>query len=73
MGHGLNEQAVHEISSNWRFKPGMLDGKPVHTLATIEVRFNLKDNRDSKPRSLKDRDQQMRHLEQINLRRLQAN
>ena len=42
LGHGLDEQAIQEISTNWRFKPGMLDGKPVDVLATIEVQFNLR-------------------------------
>ena len=71
--YGLVESAIKEISENWRFKPGMIEGKPVDVVATIEVRFNLHDHRDSKPRSLKDQDQQMRPLKQIYLRRLRAN
>ena len=67
--YGLVESAIQEISENWRFKPGMLKGKPVDVLATIEVQFNLRDNRDS----TKDQDQQLQHLEQIHLRRLRTN
>ena len=69
LGHGLDEQAIQEISTNWRFKPGMLDGKPVDVLATIEVQFNLRGKQDPD----NGRDQQMQHLEQIHLRRLRTN
>jgi len=40
-GYGLEENAIQEIASNWRFRPATLDGKPVNVLATIEVQFNL--------------------------------
>ena len=71
--YGLVESAIKEISENWRFKPGMIEGKPVDVLATIEVHFNLLDNQDSKSRSSKDRDQQMKHLERPHLQRLRTN
>jgi len=41
LGYGLPEKAVQEIASNWRFRPGTLEGKPVDVLARIEVQFNL--------------------------------
>ena len=71
--YGLVESAIKEISENWRFKPGMIEGKPVDVLATIEVHFNLRENQDYKSRSSKDRDQQMKHLERPQLRRLRTN
>lgn len=40
-GVELAKIAVYEVYENWRFKPGMIDGKPVDVLATIEVKFNL--------------------------------
>ena len=42
LGYGLEEMAIQEISKNWRFGPGTLEGKPVDVLATIEVQFKLK-------------------------------
>ena len=42
LGYGLEEKAIQEIATNWRFRPGTLDGKPVDVLATIEVQFNLR-------------------------------
>ena len=42
LGHGLEEAAIQEISANWKFLPGTLNGKPVDVLSTIEVQFNLK-------------------------------
>ena len=41
LGHGLEEQAIREIETNWRFRPGMFDGKPVDVLVTIEIQFNI--------------------------------
>ena len=42
LGHGLDEQAIQDVESNWRFRPGLLNGKPVVFPVTIEVQFNLK-------------------------------
>lgn len=42
LGFGLEEKAIEEIATNWRFRPGTLDGRPVDVLATIEVTFNLR-------------------------------
>lgn len=42
LGYGLEEKAIQEIASNWKFRPGTLDGRPVDVLATIEVTFNLR-------------------------------
>ena len=69
LGYGLDEQAIQEISTNWRFRPGMLNGKPVDVLATIEVQFNLREKQD--PDS--GRDRQMQDLEQMHRRRLHTN
>jgi len=42
LGYGLEEKAIEEIATNWRFRPGTLQGRPVDVLATIEVQFNLR-------------------------------
>ena len=42
LGYGLEEKAIQEIASHWRFRPGTLQGRPVDVLATIEVQFNLR-------------------------------
>ena len=42
LGHGLEENAMREIASNWKFWPGMRNGQAVDVWATIEVTFNLK-------------------------------
>jgi len=41
LGYGLDEKAIEEIATKWKFRPGTLNGKPVNVLATIEVMFNL--------------------------------
>jgi TonB family protein len=40
LGMGLDERAVEAVSQ-WTFRPGMRDGKPVRTFATVEVNFRL--------------------------------
>jgi TonB family protein len=40
--YGLDNQAVAALSQ-WRFEPGLKDGKPVPVRVTIEMRFTLKE------------------------------
>lgn len=40
LGLGLDEKAVEAVS-RWRFRPGVLNGKPVVTEATVQVNFQL--------------------------------
>ena len=40
LGLGLDEKAVEAVSL-WRFRPGVLDGKPVTTEAVVQVNFQL--------------------------------
>lgn len=42
LGHGLDEAAIQEISTKWRFRPGTKDGRPVDVIAVIEVQFQLR-------------------------------
>jgi len=40
LGLGLDEKAIEAVSQ-WKFRPGYQDGRPVVTMATVEVRFRL--------------------------------
>jgi TonB family protein len=40
LGRGLDEKAIEAVKQ-WRFRPGLRDGRPVHVGATIEVNFKL--------------------------------
>jgi len=41
LGHGLDESAVTAFSQ-WRFKPGTKDGKPVNVRISVKFGFNLR-------------------------------
>jgi len=40
LGLGLDEKASEAVT-RWRFRPGLFDGKPVATEATVQVNFQL--------------------------------
>jgi periplasmic protein TonB len=40
LGLGLDEKAIEAVS-HWRFRPAILDGKPVTTEAVVQVNFQL--------------------------------
>ncbi len=42
LGFGLEQNAIREIATNWKFRPGTRNGVPVDVWATIEVTFNLR-------------------------------
>jgi TonB family protein len=42
LGLGLDEEAI-KVVEQWRFRPGMKEGRPVPVQATIEVNFRLLD------------------------------
>ena len=41
LGYGLDESAINTVTSQWRFKPGTLNDKPVDVRANIEISFQL--------------------------------
>ncbi len=41
LGFGLDESALKEVVTKWKFKPGTLNGRPVDVQALIEVSFRL--------------------------------
>ena len=41
LSHGLTERAIEEISKNWRFEPGQMNGEPVDVQAFIEVVYKV--------------------------------
>ena len=43
LGYGLDENALSAVS-DWKFQPGMKEGKPVAVRATIEVNYRPLDN-----------------------------
>lgn len=40
LGEGLDEKAIEAVR-NWRFQPGLKDGKPVAVAVSVEVKFSL--------------------------------
>jgi protein TonB len=40
LGYGLDKEAEKAVK-NWRFKPAMLNGKPVAAKVQVEVNFRL--------------------------------
>ncbi|MBI1747325.1 MAG: energy transducer TonB [Acidobacteria bacterium] len=41
LGYGLDESALQTVLTGWRFRPAVLNGKPVDFETNIEVGFNL--------------------------------
>ncbi len=42
LGHGLDEAALNAVTSEWRFKPGTRNNKPVNVRSYIEISYRLK-------------------------------
>jgi TonB family protein len=40
LGMGLDEEAIKAVGK-WKFKPAMMDGKPVKVAIQVEVAFHL--------------------------------
>jgi TonB family protein len=40
LGMGLDEKAIEAVK-NWKFEPGMKDGRAVNTIIAVEVDFHL--------------------------------
>jgi TonB family protein len=47
LGFGLDRQAIEAVRQ-WRFRPGIKNGLPANTPATIEVQFHLDAERPSR-------------------------
>jgi TonB family protein len=60
-GHGFDERAIQSVSQ-WRFTPGMKDGKPVAIRAGVEVTFALPGARLDK----KEADQRTTYTKALN-------
>lgn len=42
LGHGLDEEAIHEARDVWRFKPALgPDGKPAAVRILVEIHFHV--------------------------------
>jgi TonB family protein len=41
LGYGLDESAIHTVSTKWRWQPATQNGVPIDSKATIDVEFNL--------------------------------
>jgi len=41
LGYGLDAQAIRCLTTEWKFRPGVMKGQPVDVLATIEITFFL--------------------------------
>jgi TonB family protein len=42
LGYGLDQEAIRVVMSEWKFRPGSLNGRPVDVYATIEISFTLR-------------------------------
>ncbi len=42
LGHGLEESAIREIASNWKFRPATRQGKNIDSVVYVEVDFQLR-------------------------------
>jgi TonB family protein len=41
LGYGLDESALNTLKTQWRFKPGMLNGQPINVRCVVEISFRL--------------------------------
>jgi len=42
LGFGLDAEAIRCVANEWKFRGGLMNGRPVDVLATIEITFNLR-------------------------------